>query len=110
MSEASERAMRQMSTARRGERIRALETENKRLREGIDAALHELGVPQPEYPAPVVAAIQHLYLAREALSPGETSPPTTSDVLADLGAEDGTRNYGMSESSGGNRAHTEEGA
>ena len=44
--------------------------ERDRLREAIDYALHELGVTQPGYPAPVANAIAHLNAAVATLAGG----------------------------------------
>ena len=41
----------------------------ERLRSAIDAALHELGVPQPRYPAPVANAVDILRAALEEPTP-----------------------------------------
>lgn len=73
MSEASERAMRQMATARRGERIRTLEAENERLREGLER------IASASDPFMPISAAKRI--AREYLSPGETRrQPTVQET------------------------------
>lgn len=41
-------------------KFKALAAENERLRGAIDKALHELGVPDESYPAPVANAVRIL--------------------------------------------------
>ena len=42
------------------------------LDELIQAAMNEIGVPQPGYPAPVANAYEHLEAARAIIAKGET--------------------------------------
>ena len=64
------------------ERLAALATENQAMRGYVVAALRELGIPGPNYPAPVANAVDLLNLALASLPPvapegeNETTPPS----------------------------------
>ena len=46
--------------------VKQLEAENKRLREGIQDAMNNIGVPQDGYPAPVAEAYRILDALKES--------------------------------------------
>lgn len=61
---------------KRDKRIAQLEAENERLREGVQSAMNELGVPNAGYPSPIVEAYEILDALKEGDEPfvGGTTP------------------------------------